>query len=179
MFIDILSLIILAMAVFKGLSRGLIVSILSFLAILIGLAAAMKFSLAVAAWLDVNTNIGSQWLPFVAFLAVMIGVILIVRWMANLAEAAIEIVLLGWLNKLGGAIFYVLLYMMVYSVVLFYATEMGLLKPETIIESKTYTLIEPWGPKVIDALGYIIPFFKNMFEQLKEFFGSVTPGTAV
>jgi membrane protein required for colicin V production len=173
MFIDIIALIILAMAIFKGYSRGLIVSILSFLAILIGLAAAMKFSVVVAAWLEENSNIGTQWLPFVAFLVIMIGVILIVRWIANLAEAAIEIVLLGWLNKLGGMILYILLYMMVYSIVLFYATEMGLLKAETIQASHTYHLIEPWGPKAINALGYIIPFFKDMFSELQQFFSKI------
>lgn len=179
MIIDVITLIILAMAIFKGFSRGLIVSILSFIGILIGLAAAMKLSITVAAWLDDNTGIGTQWLPFIAFLIVLVGVILLVRWVANLAEAAIEVVLLGWLNKLGGIIFYVLLYMMIYSIILFYATEMGLIKPETIEESHTYTLIEPWGPQVISALGYIIPFFKDMFEQLKEFFGKLQPDTAV
>jgi len=173
MIIDIIALILLAMAVFKGYSRGLIVSILSFLAILIGLAAAMKFSIVVAEWLDDNTNIGSQWLPLLSFILIMIGVILIVRWIANLAEAAIEIVLLGWLNKLGGIIFYVLLYMLVYSIILFYATEMHLLKPETIMASQTYGIIEPWGPKAIGALGYIIPFFKNMFTELQQFFGNI------
>ncbi|CAN5687534.1 hypothetical protein BH10BAC2_BH10BAC2_03980 [soil metagenome] len=173
MFIDIIALIILAMAIFKGYSRGLIVSILSFLAILIGLAAAMKFSVAVAAWLNDNTSIGSQWLPFVAFIIIMIGVILVLRWIANLAEAAIEIVLMGWLNKLGGIILYVLLYMMVYSIILFYATQMGLLKEETLQASQTYAIIEPWGSKAINALGYIIPFFKDMFTDLQQFFGSV------
>jgi membrane protein required for colicin V production len=173
MFIDIIALILLAMAIFKGYSRGLIVSILSFLAILIGLAAAMKFSIVVAAWLGDNTNIGPQWLPLLSFILIMIVVILIVRWIANLAEAAIEIVLLGWLNKLGGIIFYVLLYMLVYSIILFYATEMHLLKPETIMASQTYGIIEPWGPKAIGALGYIIPFFKDMFTDLQEFFGNI------
>jgi len=173
MLVDIIGLVLLAMAIFKGYSRGLIVSILSFLAILIGLAAAMKFSVVVAAWLEENSNIGAQWLPFVAFLVIMIGVILIVRWIANLAEAAIEIVLLGWLNKLGGVILYILLYMMVYSIVLFYATEMGILKAETIQASHTYYLIEPWGPKIINALGYIIPFFKDMFSKLQQFFSKI------
>ena len=95
MFIDIIALILLAMAIFKGYRRGFIVSILSFLAILIGLAAAMKFSVAVADWLQNNTNIGSHWLPFISFLLIMLAVILAVRWIANIAEAAIEIALLG------------------------------------------------------------------------------------
>ncbi|CAN5173985.1 CvpA family protein [soil metagenome] len=178
MFIDIVALILFAMAIFKGYRRGLIVSILSFLAILIGLAAAMKFSVAVSGWLQSNTNIGTQWLPFLSFIIIMIGVMLLVRWVANLAEAAVNVVMLGWLNRLGGVIFYIALYMMVYSIILFYATEMGVLKIETIQSSQTYAVIEPWGPKAINALGYLIPFFKDMFTQLQQFFGHVADKTA-
>src|SRR5205085_8515988 len=105
----------------------------------------------------------------ISFLLIMLVVIIAVRWIANLAEAAIELVLLGWLNKLGGIILYVLLFMMVYSIILFYATQMGLLKEETILSSQTYSIIEPWGPKAINALGYIIPFFKDMFTDLQHF----------
>jgi membrane protein required for colicin V production len=177
MFIDIIAIIILAMAIFRGYSRGLIVSLLSFLAIIVGLAAAMKFSVAVATWLQNNTNVGAHWLPFLSFIIIMIAVILLVRWIANLAQAAIEIVLLGWLNKLGGIILYVLLYMMVYSIVLFYATQMGLLKDETIKASKTYAIIEPWGPQVINAVSYILPFFKDMFKDLQQFFGGIAGNT--
>lgn len=174
MFIDIIALIILAMAIFKGYSRGLIVSILSFLGILIGLAAAIKFSVTVSVWLDDKTDISAQWLPFLSFILIMIAVILAVRWIANITEAAVEIVLLGWLNKLGGIILYVLVYLMVYSIVLFYATQMGLLKEETIKASQTYGIIEPWGIKAINALGYIIPFFKDMFTDLQNFFDNLT-----
>ena len=179
MFIDIIALILLAMAIFKGYRRGFIVSILSFLAILIGLAAAMKFSVAVADWLQNNTNIGSHWLPFISFLLIMVAVSLAVRWIANIVEAAIEIVLLGWLNKLGGIILYVLLFMMVYSIILFYATQMDLLKEATIQSSQTYAIIEPWGPKAINALGYIIPFFKDMFTDLQHFFSNVSSSNYV
>ena len=162
------------MAIFKGYRRGFIVSILSFLAILIGLAAAMKFSVAVAGWLQNNTNIGSHWLPFISFLLIMLAVILVVRWIANIAEAAIEIALLGWLNKLGGIILYVLLFMMVYSIILFYATQMGLLKEATIKSSQTYAIIRALGTQSNQCLGYIIPFFKDMFTDLENFFTKVS-----
>jgi membrane protein required for colicin V production len=50
---------------------------------------------------------------------------------------------------------------------------MGLLKEATIESSKTYTIIEPWGQKAINALSFIIPFFKDMFTDLQNFFGRV------
>ena len=168
----------LVIAVWKGFSRGLIVAVFSFLAIIIGLAAAIKFSVFVAGWLDTITNIGAQWLPFISFLAVMIGVIILVRLAANLLQASVDLVLLGWLNKLGGIVLYALLYTMVYSIILFYATQMGLIKTETIHASVTYHIIEPWGPKIVGLIGSIIPVFKDMFQDLENFFSSLAQKNA-
>ncbi|NNV55355.1 CvpA family protein [Limnovirga soli] len=174
MSIDIIYIILIAMAVLKGYSRGLIVAIFSLLAIIIGLAAAMKFSVLVTGWLALNTHIGTQWLPFIAFIAIFILIVIIVRSVANLIEAAIDMALLSWINKLAGIILYVLLYSMVYSIVLFYGTQMGIISQTTIGASTIYGFIEPWGPTVINLLGSIIPVFKDMFQQLEQFFGNVS-----
>ena len=173
MVIDIVLLIILAMACFKGYSRGLIVAIFSFLAIIIGLAAAMKFSVVVAGWLQNSTHISKQWVPFLSFLIVIIGVAILVRWLAGLIQKSVEVIMLGWLNRLGGIIFYVALYVTIYSILLFYATEINIIKPEVIQQSKTYGVIEPFGPKAINALGSLVPIFKNLFSDLQNFFGSL------
>ena len=74
MVIDIITVILLAMALWKGYSRGFIVAIFSFLAILIGLAAAIKLSVIVTGWLSSSTNISKDWLPVISFAAVMIPI---------------------------------------------------------------------------------------------------------
>ena len=177
MIIDIIFVILLTIALWKGYSQGFIVAIFSFIAIFIGLAAAVKFSVVVSAWLHSNTNIGTRWLPFISFLAVIIIVIILVRWIAGLIQAGIEFAMLGWLNRLGGIVLYVALYTMVYSIILFYATQMGTIKKETILTSVVYNIIEPWGPKSIDMLGNSVPVFKNMFQDLKDFFDSLASKT--
>ena len=55
------------------------------------------------------------------------------------SKPAIDLVLLGWLNKVGGIIF-VAIYLLVYSAVLFYATKMGIIKQDTINASKLMPL---------------------------------------
>jgi membrane protein required for colicin V production len=179
MVIDIITVILLAMALWKGYSRGFIVAIFSFLAILIGLAAAIKFSVVVAGWLHNNTNINTQWLPFISFIVVMIIVVILVRWVAGLLQSGIELVMLGWLNKIAGIALYIVLYMMIYSIILFYATKMEIIKESVTSSSVTYNFIEPWGPKAIDVMGNIIPFFKDMFNDLENFFGKATPQNSV
>jgi len=178
MIIDIIFLLLLAIAVIKGISRGFIVAVFSFLAIIIGVAAAMKFSYIVANWLQGSFNTGKAWLPFISFLVVFIGVIILVRWIANMIQAALNVTMLGWLNKLGGVVLYVLLFVAVYSILLFYLTEINLIKPETISTSRAYSFIEPFGPKVVDLLGTLIPIFKNLFQQLSDFFGNVASRSA-
>jgi len=179
MVIDIITVILLAMALWKGYSRGFIVAIFSFLAILIGLAAAIKLSVVVAAWLKSSINISTNWLPFISFAVVMIIVIILVRWVASILQKSIALAMLGWLNRLAGIAFYIALYMIVYSIILFYGTKMGLIKDLSIRTSVTYAIIEPWGPKAIDFIGDIFPIFKNMFNDLENFFGKAASQNAV
>ncbi len=174
MIIDILFLILVIMAVIKGMSRGLIVGIISLLSFLIGLAAAVKLSAVAASSLHQRFHLDGKWLPVFSFLLVFILVIWIVGLLARMARKAVRLAFLGWLDSLGGIILYVLLYMMMYSILLFYATQLHLISADTIVDSKSYRYIAPMAPQVLDALGSAIPFFKNMFADLKEFFGGVS-----
>lgn len=173
MFIDIIGLVLLVWATLKGLRNGFVVAVFSFLAFIIGLAAALKLSAVAADYLGNNSNIGERWLPFIAFAAVFLIVVLLVRIGAKAIEGALRIAMLGWLNKLGGVLLYFLLYLFIYSILLFYADQLHLIKKETLSSSILYPYIAPLAPKIINALGYILPFFKDMFAQLQDFFDGV------
>lgn len=170
MFIDFIFFILLLMAIFKGYSRGLIVAVFSLVAFFIGLLAAMKLSASVADWIRDSSGSESVWIPFIAFVLVMAVVMLAIRFGANLLQRAVEFVMFGWLNKLGGIIFYALIYVLFYSIILFYAGNLGVIAEETIAESRTYDYIAPLGPGAIDAIGTVIPLFKGLFDQLEAFF---------
>lgn len=173
--IDLIAVILLVIAIFKGISRGLIVAVFSFVAIMIGLAAAVRFSVSVSQWLQHSFSVGQQWLPILSFALVMIAVVLLVRMAAKFVETAVDFAMLGWLNKIGGVLLYILLYLGVFSILLFYLTKMQLFSTQTISASVTYKYIEPFGTGAVDLLGSFIPFFKNMFAQLTDFFNAI-PG---
>lgn len=170
MFIDIIFLFVIIAAVIKGYSKGLIVAIFSFVAFIVGLAAALKLSSQVAVWLQKSTSISSYWLPFLSFALVMIGVIFLVRLVAKFVEKTVQFAMMGWVNKLGGIALYAALYTSLLSVVLFFFSKMSLIKPETFVASKSYWFIQPWATKVIAVFGKIIPLFKDVFHQLEIFF---------
>jgi len=170
MIIDIIFLVFMAMAIFKGFQKGLVIAVFSIVAFIVGLAAALKLSALVAVWLGESTNINTRWLPFLAFFIVFIAVVIIIRWGAKLIEKAVELAFLGWVNKVAGVLLYAVLYSLILSVLLFFAAQMHVFTAQTIEESKTYVYIQPWGPKVLEAVGKIIPVFSNVFTDLQEFF---------
>ncbi len=85
MSIDVLFLLALAMAVFKGWRRGLIIAVFSAVAYVVGLAAAIKLSATVAVRLREGLHLSSRWWPVFAFLLVFLAIalVVIVRWGAN------------------------------------------------------------------------------------------------
>ena len=57
MILDLIFAVILILAVFRGYQRGLIVGIFSFIAIIIGLAAAIKLSAVVAGYIGESVKV--------------------------------------------------------------------------------------------------------------------------
>jgi membrane protein required for colicin V production len=174
MLIDLIFAVLLILAAIKGFQKGLIVAAFSLVAFIIGLAAAIKLSAVAAGYIGKAVKVSDQWLPVISFAVVFLVVVLLVRWGAALIEKTVQFALLGWVNRLGGILFFTALYITILSVVIFYAENLKVLKPETINSSATYSFIQPWGPKVINSFGTVLPIFKNMFTELSSFFGNIS-----
>jgi membrane protein required for colicin V production len=174
MILDLVFVVILIFAIVKGYRRGLIVGIFSFVAIIIGLAAAIKLSAVVADYIGKTVKISDQWLPLISFAVVFFIVVLLVRLGANAIQKTVETIMLGWVNRIGGIIFYMAIYITVFSVLLFYADQIKIIQPGTKEKSVTYSYVQPWGLKAINGIGSAVPAFKNMFADLEEFFGGIS-----
>ena len=172
--IDFIFAILMIVAVLKGYQKGLIIALFSILAFIVGLAAALKMSAAVAVRLEHGITGPSKWLPVSSFALVFLAVVLLVNLGGRLIEKTFQMGMLGWANRLGGVIFYLLLYTILFSIFLFYADKLKIIQKPTIDTSKVFPLVSPLGPKVIDGLGRAVPLFKNTFTQLEAFFSDVS-----
>lgn len=168
--IDIVFAILMVLAIYKGYTRGLIVAVFSFIAVSLGLAAALKLTTVTALYAQEQWGLHSRWLPVLCFIALFVGVIFVVRLGATLVQTLVEAVMMGWLNKLGGIILYSAIFITAYSVLLWIANQLYWLSPELKMQSVVYPWIEPLGPMMMDLWGKIVPFFKDMFENLQSFF---------
>lgn len=168
--IDTVYLLLMVMAIFKGFTKGLILGIFSFIGFFIGLAAALKLSTMVASYLEDSTGATAKWMPVISFLIVFIVVVWLVNLGAGLLRKSMSLVSLGWIDRLGGVLLYIIIYSLLFSILLFFAEKMNLVGAGTTQASKVYPWISSWGPKIFDNLGTILPFFKNMFRELQQFF---------
>ncbi|PWV53590.1 CvpA family protein [Chitinophaga sp. S165] len=168
--IDIVFAILMVLAIYKGYSRGLIVAVFSFIAVTLGLAAALKLTTVTALYAQEHWGIHTRWLPVLCFIALFAGVVFAVRFIATLIQKIAEVAMLGWLNKLGGIILYSAIFIIVYSILLWIANQLYWLSPELKMQSVVYPYIEHLGPAVMNLWGKVVPVFKDMFENLQSFF---------
>jgi membrane protein required for colicin V production len=173
MLLDVIVVILFIMAIWKGMQKGLVVALFSFIGIFLGIAAALKMSTLVARWLSASVHVNGFWLPFLAFIIIIIAVGFLVRIGAKLIETLLDLSMLGWVNKLAGIVVFALLYLTFFSILVFYAEKMELLKPYTITNSKFYPWLHRVGPVAINLLAQLVPLFKGMFTELRLFFDNL------
>lgn len=104
-YIDIFILVIFAWAAYKGYTKGLIIELASIIALLLGAYAAFHFSVFTGDILKNNLGLNSEYLPVISFIVTFIIVIILVFLLAKLIEGFVNLVMLGFVNKLSGAVF--------------------------------------------------------------------------
>lgn len=175
MIIDILFAITILLAIYKGWSKGFLVGVFSLLALILGLAAAIRLSAGAAGYLQDKTEHASILWPVVAFIVIFIGVAFLVKLLAKILQKLLQTVLLGWLNRLLGILIYILAYAIIFSVFLWFADQLQLLSLDMKESSVVYNRIAILGPKAVNDITGWIPWFKDLFIKLQDFFGQISP----
>lgn len=173
MAIDWIYVIFLAVFLFRGYRKGLILAIFSIVALLVGMAAALKLSGTVAGWLFEPQPRLAWWAPLLVYILVFFVVAFLVRIVGKVLQKSVEIVALGWFNRFTGALIYGLVWSMVFSIFLWLLAQMAVLSPKTIAASHTYPFLEPLAPRIMALCGNIIPVLKDGFDELGNLFENV------
>jgi membrane protein required for colicin V production len=76
--LDIIFAIVIVIALFKGYKKGLIIALFSLIAFIVGIAAAVKLSAAVASYFQPHHSSSSKWLVVLSFVVLFLAVVLII-----------------------------------------------------------------------------------------------------
>jgi len=116
--IDIILIIPIIWFAYVGFKRGLIIELASLLALILGIYAALYFSFFAENFLENILNVGPKYRGVFAFILTFIVVIVIVHLIGRLLEKVVNMVALGFLNKMAGGIFGILKGAVILSIVL-------------------------------------------------------------
>lgn len=102
-FIDIAVLCFLFYGLIRGAFRGFFVEVASLLALVLGVFGALHFSSFTANLL--SNYLDWEYLPLLAFAITFVGIIIGVSWIGKLLTKLAKVILLGFVNRLLGALF--------------------------------------------------------------------------
>ena len=171
--IDLLLALFLLAAIYFGYQRGLILAVFSLVSLWLGILLAFKFSALVATWLGDRIDVSDKWLPILAFVIVLIGVVILVRLGAKALESALELAQLGMLNRLAGSVLYVILFLSVSAALLQGLQWAGAISDADRQDSIYLLHVQPLFMQGAQALSGWTPGLSDVFDTLRTFFDAV------
>lgn len=101
--LDIVIMVLIAVPTFLGLRLGIIKAALSLAGVIVGVILAGNFYIPLSEQLAFIPHDGAA--KIVAFAIILIGIMVIANVLAGLLKRLTSLVMLGWLNRIGGAVF--------------------------------------------------------------------------
>jgi membrane protein required for colicin V production len=167
--IDIVILISLIIAAISGFMKGLVLSVASFVGFFLGILVSFRFAGSVQQILMDLTGSEGRYLYLVGFLICFVLVTIAVHLIGKAIEKVVEMVALGFLNRLTGAAFGVLRSLLVFSALIY---ALAYIDPDkrliTIDQQENSFFYQPLEKILPSAL----PFIRHHLEEMDN---AITP----
>jgi len=161
--LDIIILIPVAWLAYRGFSRGLIIEIATLAALILGIYISVHFSDVVGAWLVNQFDWQTQYIHIIAFVITFIGVVIIVYIIGRILGKFIDLIALGFINKILGAVFGILKAVVLLSVIFMVINRFDFNQKLITDKMRDKSLLYEHVEKVVPS---IIPFLD--VDKLKE-----------
>ena len=116
--LDLILIIPIAWALYRGVTKGFIYSIASLLALFFGIFGAIHFSFFAEGYIQEWFNLNPKYLPLASFLVTFILIVTGIHILAFVFDKVIKAVALGIINRIAGGLFNVVKVAFILSVLL-------------------------------------------------------------
>ncbi len=158
--LDIVLIVVIGIATFWGLRKGLILMVLSVVGLIVGIILAGRYHVALSEHLTLISSESAA--RIVAFLLILVGVGLAARLLAFLLGKLSSLALLGWINRIGGAILGLLLGALFCAVILaIWSKYFG--AGDAISGSGIANIL-------LNSLPFVLTLLPSDFDQIRSFF---------
>ena len=167
--LDLVFLVILVLAGYRGYQTGFLISLISILAFVIATISAFALLHWGVQVLDEWIVGFSEVLPYLAFILIFAGVVILINIIGKILKKVIDLTLLGSFDNVGGGIIGVLKWVFGLSLLIWLVDYLGLTVPEDWLQgSVMYAKLEPVAPFIFESCGQYLPFLSSIFESITE-----------
>jgi membrane protein required for colicin V production len=172
--LDFIILILLGIGAFGGYRKGLILEVIAILAFILAIVGGFKLlHIGMSLLSDIYGGFGSL-LPFIAFLIIFIGIIILVNLTGKILKKTIDWTPLGTVDNLAGAIVGILKWALGISVLYWIFSSVGIMLPETMVqESLIFPYVSGFAPMLGHAIGTVFPSFESFIYTISELFQNI------
>ena len=157
--LDIIILICLIPALIQGVFKGFISQAISITSLILGAWASARFAGVVCQWMAQYISGSEQTLKIAAFILIFIVVIIVLTLIGRFLQKIVTLVMLGWLNRLLGAAFALMKWLLVMGLLALAFNSINetfqLVDPELIAQSHLY-------PMITGIADIVFPYLKNL-----------------
>jgi membrane protein required for colicin V production len=153
-YLDIILAVPLLWAIYRGFTKGFIIEVASLIAIVLGIYGAIHFSYYISDLLKLK----SEYSALISFAITFIVIIIIVYLLAKMLEKSVNLLALGFFNKLAGAFFSLLKVAFILSVLLIIINKIdyktGIIPEKIKYGSMLYPPVSSIAPLIIPKLNF-------------------------
>jgi len=154
-----------------GFRKGLLLELVSLLALVLAILGGLKLLDAALPLMRDFIGDAHGLLPFVTFLVVFVGIILLVRVTGLLLKKIIDFTPFGLFDNVLGGLLGALKWCVALSLLLYVADMAGIsISKDTAEASMVYPVVLKTTPYALDILSYMLPFVKQLIFSLKQHF---------
>jgi membrane protein required for colicin V production len=158
--LDLILAIPIVWLAIRGFIKGLIVSLVTLAALILGIWAGIRFSAEAGQFLGTFISVDASYLPLIAFTAIIVVVMIVAFIFGKLIEKVVDLMALGLVNKLLGALFGILKAVVLLSFILYLITwfdqKEKLITPAMKENSMLYkpgSSVAAWGMEKVGMAG--------------------------
>jgi len=167
-YIDVIIISVILFFVLKGILKGFARELMGILSFIISFVVALSQMKNAANFLD--NYIENYWISLiVGYITVFLIVFIIFHIIAGAIHKLLKISSLGWLNRIGGAVFGLFFSGMLISMAVFLVSFMPLEGeiPPGKKNSQFYPYFEKMAPRVYDFFSKVIPGSKSLYDDIQ------------
>lgn len=150
--IDIILLLCFIPAIVTGISKGFVRQAVDFIAIVLGIWAALHFSDTISAWVGQYIHADKVVLTIISFLVVVIVITLLLHLIGSLLSKMINLISLGWFNAVLGIVFGILKTALVLGLLIllfeWLNSSIDLVDTKALNDSQVYTTLRDFTNKM-------------------------------